>query len=215
VRVTNGIPLGVSTFLTGSHCKLRPNTECEDADGKDKKAAGNGRRPYVIKEAREAVLKVLLNLTLSQTTVSSVVGHASIRNGMEWAGNDQRNLTANAVTLLENIKVGLQMVNGISVDSETEDAAAASTSYAVHGYGNETSPLLQKHVMISYCWEQQEVVLRIKQAMDARGCGARLSIQILFLCTVRGCYISVIIRPLCFQFNISTQHFKPTEEPCD
>jgi hypothetical protein len=27
MRVTNGIPLGVFTPRTGSHCKLRPNTE--------------------------------------------------------------------------------------------------------------------------------------------------------------------------------------------
>jgi hypothetical protein len=27
MRVTNGIPLRVSTFLTSSHCKLRPSTE--------------------------------------------------------------------------------------------------------------------------------------------------------------------------------------------
>jgi hypothetical protein len=107
-------------------------------------------------------LKVLLNLALSDKTVKNVATHEGIRAGMIHAAEDHTNLTGSAKSLLANLKVRLKMVDAKAQQEQMEHVHMCAASK-------------QRHVMISYCWEQQEVVVRIKQALTARGCRTRVS----------------------------------------
>jgi hypothetical protein len=119
-------------------------------------AAGMGAGfPFLINRAREAVLRVLLNLALSDKTVRSVIEHDGIRDGMVHAGTDRDNLTTTAASLLDKVRVRLKMLDANEQHEQGERGQALKGSH--------------RHVMISYCWEQQEVVLRIKAALSRRG----------------------------------------------
>jgi hypothetical protein len=120
--------------------------------------------PYSVEQARFQMLRVLLNLALSDKTVQSVVGHAEIRTGLVHAEADRANLTTKAASVLEKIKIRLK-----SLDKVGQEAQIVRVQ--------EFAATQERHVMVSYSWEQQEVVFRIKAALANRGYTCWLDVE--------------------------------------
>jgi hypothetical protein len=139
------------------------NQGAEIAAGMVAAAGGKVMFPYVVHQARESVLRVLLNLALSDKVVRTVVEHAGIRSGMVHAGTDQGNLNSAAALLLGKLRVRLKMLDA----NEQHGQGARGQAFAAS----------QQHVMVSYCWEQQDVVLRIKAALVKRGYTCWLDVE--------------------------------------
>jgi hypothetical protein len=119
--------------------------------------------PYRIDLSREVVLRVLLNLALSDKTVRDVAAHDGIRTGITHAASNTENLTSRAHQSLTNIQVRLKMVDAKGQQELMERVSEFTAS--------------QRHVMISYCWDQQEVVLRIKNSLTTRGYTCWLDVE--------------------------------------
>ena len=111
---------------------------------------------YNIAAARQACASVLLNLALSQKTHLQVAGHAGIAEGLQGALADEANLTPKSRKLLSDCLFQVQLA--------TDGAATPRTARASPA-GKEK----QSHVMISYAWAQQELVLRLRTALGERG----------------------------------------------
>jgi hypothetical protein len=106
---------------------------------------------------------VLLHLALSDKTVQSVVAHDHVRAGLLHAEADTANLTSKASALVGKVKVRLNMVDGKGQQEQIE---------RVQAYGAS-----QRHVMISYCWAQQDTVMRIKSSLTDRGYNCWLDVE--------------------------------------
>ena len=115
-------------------------------------------------KARYQMLRVLLNLALSDKTVGAVVEHPTIRTGLVHTEQDRANLTHKAASVLQKIKIRLKMVDQTGKQALIERV-------------QEFAATQDRHVMISYCWEQQEVVLRIKAALAKRGIHCWLDVE--------------------------------------
>jgi hypothetical protein len=128
----------------------------------------NQREPfwrYDVLAAREACLPLLLNLALSEKTVSAVLGNEDLKAAIEHALSDEANLTPKAKKHITDIKFQLRLAADASLAGERLKAAQAETSED------------DQHVMISYCWAQQEIVLKIRQALGARGLNIWLDVE--------------------------------------
>jgi hypothetical protein len=110
---------------------------------------------YNVGLARESCAVVLLNLALSARTAAAVANHAELLSAIDQALNDADNLTRRARKLLNDIVFQAKMVSGQQQDVTARRAAAASR--------------IEKHVMLSYAWAQQETVLRIRTALGRLG----------------------------------------------
>ena len=111
---------------------------------------------YTISSAREQAAALLLNLALSAATAAAVAGHAGLVAGIAHAVADSANLTARAARLLKDISFQLEMeAGGGQAQAVQRVELAAATK--------------RRHIMISYCWDQQAEVLRIRAALKSRG----------------------------------------------
>jgi hypothetical protein len=119
--------------------------------------------PYSVKTTRESLLRVLLNLALSDKTVQSVAEDNGIKTGLVHAAADRTNLTSKTESLISQVQVRLKMVDGEGQLRQMKRVQEFSAS--------------SRHVMISYCWEQQEVVVRIKNALADRGYRCWLDVE--------------------------------------
>jgi hypothetical protein len=112
---------------------------------------------YNVPAAREACLALLLNLALSDKTASAVLADAVLKGAIEQALSDGSNLTPKANKYISDIKFQLCLAADSGLAAERLKAAQAEASQD------------DRHVMLSYCWAQQEVVVKIRQALGERG----------------------------------------------
>jgi hypothetical protein len=99
-------------------------------------------------------LRVLLNLALSAPTARAVTAHRGLRDGLKSALADVENLSKAARQLIEDVGFQLNMTDGSGVSDAIERVRAASAG--------------SRHFMLSYCWAQQEVVMRIRRELGRR-----------------------------------------------
>ena len=112
---------------------------------------------YNVPAAREACLALLLNLALSDKTTSAVLADAELKGAIEQALSDGANLTPKANKYIAEIKFQLSLAADSGLATERLKAAQAEASED------------DRHVMLSYCWAQQEVVVKIRHALGDRG----------------------------------------------
>lgn len=137
-------------------CKILDSITVALAQGKDVVSSRKTWFRYDVAMARESISEVLLNLSLSEKTVEAVEGHAELQSAIKNALTDEESLTPKTKKRLNNVLFRLEQRTeaGKKATLERVEAAAAS------------SP--SRHVMLSYCWAQQEVVLRIRKELGAR-----------------------------------------------
>ena len=112
---------------------------------------------YDVPAAREACLALLLNLALSDKTTGAVLADAELKEAVERALSDGENLTPKAKKCITDIKFQLSLAADGNLAADRLKAAQAEASAD------------DRHVMLSYCWAQQEVVVKIRRALGERG----------------------------------------------
>jgi hypothetical protein len=105
---------------------------------------------YNVPLAREKCAVVLLNLALSERTAATVANHTELLSAVEHALADTENLTSKAKKLLDDTVFQVKLSKG---------EAEASTVVASEC----------KHIMLSYAWAQQKVILRIREVLGKLG----------------------------------------------
>ena len=120
---------------------------------------------YDIPKAREACARVLLNLALSEKTVAAVAGHAALRSAIEAAAADGENLTQATTKMLKDVQFQLSLAGDAELAAERVKAAQAATAAD------------ERHLMLSYCWAQQEIVLQIREELGLRGYKVWLDVE--------------------------------------
>ena len=108
---------------------------------------------YNVPLAREKCAGVLLNLALSARTSDVVAQHAELGRAIDYALNDADNLTKTAKKLLNETLFQLKLVTGETEATHSKAALAAE----------------QRHVMLSYAWAQQKLILRVRHALGQLG----------------------------------------------
>ena len=108
---------------------------------------------------------MLLNLALSEKTVGAVLANEDLKAAIEHALSDGANLTPKGKKYITDIKFQLRLAADASLAAARLKAAQAETSED------------DQHVMLSYCWAQQEIVVKIRQALGARGFNVWLDIE--------------------------------------
>ncbi len=142
---------------TGMPCGLLDSIALALNQGADVVEQRNSFMHYDITMAREYAAAVLLNLALSDQTVGAVLAHDDVKKGIDNALGDSAHLTTKATKRLKDTLFRLQLV--------TEDGAQAvkqRREAAIEGTRDE------RQIMLSYCWSQQETVLRIRGELGQR-----------------------------------------------
>jgi hypothetical protein len=137
-------------------CKILDSIALALSQGKDVVTSRKTWFRYDVAMARESISEVLLNLSLSEKTVDAVEGHTELQSAIKSALADEESLTPKTGRRLNDVLFRLEQRTeaGRKATLERVEAAAAS------------SPL--RHIMLSYCWAQQEIVLRIRKELGAR-----------------------------------------------
>lgn len=123
-------------------------------------------RGYPIQAVREACLRLLLNLALSAHTAKAVMQRAALRDGLKLAAADEANLSKQAKHLISDVEFQMQMADGSGISAAIERVHAAAAA------GDSA-----RHVMLSYCWEQQKTVLRVRKELGNRGCSIWIDVE--------------------------------------
>ena len=111
---------------------------------------------YDITRTREVCSAILLNLALSVKTVDAVAGHSALLQAVEHALSDGPHLTHRMNKKLQDVQLALEM------HSEAGQAAAKDRVQAAAENSGS------RHVMLSYAWAQQELVLRLRRELGRR-----------------------------------------------
>lgn len=99
---------------------------------------------YPITKAREIAASILVKIMLTDETADEAYAHELCTQGREHALADPESLSPNCKVLLKGIEsLYLDLAPNNSADAE--------------------------HIMLSYCWAQQETVLRLKESLTTRG----------------------------------------------
>ncbi len=130
---------------------------------------------YNIAQAREAASAVLLNLALSPHSCEAVLAHDSVQAGIVAAVADTQNLSARAKKRLSDTQMALKMA--------LEPPPSESTGASPRQEGEKDDG---RHLMLSYCWAQQEMVLRLRKALGARGYRIWIDVEAMQGSTVEG-----------------------------
>ena len=94
---------------------------------------------YNVKGAREACLRMLLNLSLCIGTTTAVAQHQGVQRGLESAAADRDGLTKTAGQLLADVRFQLNMTSGHGVEEALE----------------RVKKVAKRGLMMSYCCELQ------------------------------------------------------------
>ena len=112
----------------------------------------------------EVASQVLLNLALSANSSSAVQQDSRLIAAMTAAAADQANLTKLTAHFLGETKFQLDVVLGRGKTGVQRHHKAISSK--TPGY-----------IMLSYCWAQQETVVRVRDALGRRGYAVWLDIE--------------------------------------
>lgn len=108
---------------------------------------------YNIPKAREKCAKILLNLALSGKTAVTVARHKQLLSAVAHTLADGKHLTVAAKRLLNDTIFQVKNVRGELAPSNKAGGGGCQESY----------------LMMSYCWAQQAVILRLRAALGLRG----------------------------------------------
>eukprot|EP01052_Picozoa_sp_SAG31_P041237 SAG31_NODE_6198_length_2127_cov_2.927022_1_plen_638_part_10 len=108
---------------------------------------------YNIPKAREKCAEILLNLALSGKTAATVARHEQLLSAVAHTLADGKHLTVTAKRLLNDTIFQVKNVRG----------DLATPTKVGGGSCQET------YLMMSYCWAQQAVILRLRAALGLRG----------------------------------------------
>jgi hypothetical protein len=123
---------------------------------------------YNIKNAREGLTGFLLMLCVSEATFARVQAHPEIAAAVQYAFTDQTTrLSAAAHRALHGVKT--QLVHGSSVRTTATTLAPAGDTARSGGSDDADVAETKQHMMLSYCWANQDVIKRIHQALVRRG----------------------------------------------
>lgn len=99
--------------------------------------------------------QVLLNLTLCECTTDVVAKHDKLGEFIQSGNFDNDNLMlATTKTRLEEVRFKLRMNKNLVVAHQARAAAVTSK---------------ERHVMLSYCWDDQPTIIRLRKALAERG----------------------------------------------
>jgi hypothetical protein len=126
-----------------------------------------GTADYDIKGCREGMAAVLLNLALDDQLVETIATKSSLLSAIETTLLDALNLSPRCKKKLDDVAFQ------IKVHSDAGKQEAHARKVAAHA--SQAEP----HVMLSYCWAQQDVVkliradlgtVRVFDRIYTRGC---------------------------------------------
>jgi hypothetical protein len=117
---------------------------------------------YNVALAREKCAEVLLDLALSAKTASAVANHAQLLAAVDHALHDGENLTKTAKKVLDKLVFHVR----------TKAAGPSGSGGAAAPHNDR-----KKHVMLSYAWAQQAIVLRIRAALGMLGYAVWIDVE--------------------------------------
>lgn len=110
---------------------------------------------YPVATARELASWLVMNLALSTHTAESVAKHEGLTAAIKQAMGDEELLSKKTKQRLQDCLFQFEMTVGSGKEAAAERAAAVEAD--------------TKHLMLSYCWAQQTVILRIREAIRLLG----------------------------------------------
>jgi ribosome-associated translation inhibitor RaiA len=153
---TAGVNANAVTSATGDKpCDILDSIALVLAQGKDVISARATWFRYDIAMARESTSEVLLHLSLSEKTVDAVEGHTKLQAAIDAALADVEHMTPKLKKKLSDVKFALESRTEVGKKAAMERVTAAAAGPA-------------RHVMLSYCWAQQELVVRIRKELGSR-----------------------------------------------
>ena len=145
--------------------------------GRDAMETWKGWCKYNVMDVREASSAILLNLTLSEKTTSAVQAHGDLIASINYALADEPNLSRRCKKRLEDILFHLDVNTDKGKSAALEKRAATAD--------------MSKHIMLSYCWAQQDIVKRIRYALGDNGYNIWIDIEAMQGSTVECKYMSL------------------------
>lgn len=126
---------------------------------------------FAISPVRAICVDILVNICLNDNSADSVIGHEDQAHLLE-AGHEALLDAANP--LEPEVEAKLRWLLSQSGGNEKTTGGMTSPAALTDAAADSDNP---GHVMISYCWAQQEVVIRIKQSLASRGYNCWIDIE--------------------------------------
>jgi hypothetical protein len=159
--------------------------------GRDAMEGWKSWHKYSVMDVREASSAILLNLTLSEKTIALVQAHEDLIASIHHALADETNLSRRCKKRLDDILFHLDVATEKGKTAALEKRAATAD--------------MSKHIMLSYCWAQQDLVKRIRYALGDKGYNIWIDIEAMQGSTVE-CMADAVDNAYIVCYGISLQY---------